>query len=145
MKTKSVLLNLLFLLLPLAIWAQQSSKALGVWKMVDDRTGIAKSHIKLYDHNGKVYGKVVKTLHPSANHLCDKCTDYRKNQPMLGMIIIEGLEYKDGYLKNGKVLFPKQGKWYDVEIWLQPGDANTLVLRGYWGPFFRTQYWTRVE
>ena len=119
--------------------------ALGTWKMIDDKTGEAKSHVKLYERNGKVYGKVVKTLVPSANHLCDRCTGYRKNKPMLGMVVIEGLEKKDGYLQNGKVLFPKQGKWYDVEAWVKPGNRDVLVLRGYWGPIYRTQYWYRVS
>lgn len=113
--------------------------------MIDDKSGDPRNEIEIYEKNNKLYGKVVKQLHPGSIHNCDLCTDYRKGKPMLGMIIIEDLEHRNGYWKNGRVLFPKQGKWYDLEVWLMPGDPNTLALRGYWGPIYRTQYWKRIR
>ncbi|MBK8554825.1 MAG: DUF2147 domain-containing protein [Lewinellaceae bacterium] len=136
-------LQVLFFFLPLCFGLRAQSPV-GRWLMVDDRTGTPKNEVEMYLQNGKLYGKVAKHLVASSNHLCDKCTDYRKNQPMLGMIVIEELELANGYWQNGRALFPKQGKWYDLDVWLSPGDPNTLVLRGYWGPLFRTQYWKRV-
>ena len=32
----------------------------GVWKSIDDKTGEAKSHVEVYQKNGKLYGKIVK-------------------------------------------------------------------------------------
>ena len=40
----------------------------GVWKTIDDESGKAKSHVKIYERNGKLYGKVTKLLlNPGAN------------------------------------------------------------------------------
>ena len=37
---------------------------------------------------------------------------------------------------------PGNGKFYDGILWLL--DSDKLKIRGYWGPFFRTQVWERV-
>lgn len=124
--------------------AHAQVSALGTWVTTDDETGEAKSHIQLYEQNGKVYGKIVKLLRPSLAHNCDECEDYRKGQPILGMVIIENMQYNEGMWSKGKVLYPKQGKWYGLKFWLKEGDANTLVVRGSVGPFYRTQYWHRL-
>ncbi|TNE54882.1 MAG: DUF2147 domain-containing protein [Bacteroidetes bacterium] len=118
---------------------------LGTWLTTDDETGEAKSHIQIYEHKGRQYGKIIKVLRESLNHLCDECDGYRKNKPILGMVIIEDMQLLDGYWQTGRVLYPRQGKWYRLKYWLMPNDPNTLVVRGYLGPFFRTQYWTRVQ
>ena len=120
------------------------SSAIGTWVTRDDETGEAKSHIQLYEENGQVFGKIVKLLRPSLNHNCDQCSDHRKDKPMLGMVIIENMQYTGGFWSKGKVLYPKQGKWYNLKFWLKEGDPNTLVVRGAFGPFYRTQYWQRI-
>jgi uncharacterized protein (DUF2147 family) len=125
--------------------ATAQNSAIDTWVTRDDETGEAKSHIQLYEYNGKLYGKITKLLRPSLAHNCDECEDYRKGQPILGMVIIENMEYSDGMWSKGKVLYPKQGKWYGLKFWLKEGDANTLVVRGNVGPFYRTQYWTRLQ
>jgi hypothetical protein len=40
----------------------QNLSPLGLWKTIDDETKEAKSHMELYEKNGKVYGKVTKLL-----------------------------------------------------------------------------------
>lgn len=127
-----------------SIQTHAQATAIGTWLTHDDETGEAKSHIQLYEENGQVYGKIVRLLRPSLAHNCDECQDYRKNQPILGMVIIENMQYSGGYWSKGKVLYPKQGKWYGLKFWLKEGDANTLVVRGNFGPFYRTQYWQRI-
>ncbi len=116
---------------------------LGTWATIDDETGAEKSHVQIYEKDGKHFGKVVRMV-TAQNHNCDRCTDHRKDQPILGMVIIENMELKNGMWQGGKVLFPKQGKWYSMKYWLAPGDSDTLILRGFIGPFFRTQTWRRV-
>ncbi len=124
--------------------AQAQSSPLGTWLTRDDETGEAKSHIQLYEENGLVFGKIINLLRPSLAHNCDQCSDHRKNKPILGMVIIENMQYTDGFWSKGKVLYPKQGKWYNLKFWLKEGDSNTLVVRGAFGPFYRTQYWQRI-
>jgi uncharacterized protein (DUF2147 family) len=144
--TRFMLLNyvcaaVLMILLNQTINAQTT---LGAWAAVDDETGLEKSHVLIYEQDGKQFGRIVRLLQ-APNHLCDKCSDHRKNQPILNMVIIENMELKDNYWQGGKVLYPRQGKWYPLKYWLKGDDPDTLVLRGSWGMLYRTQYWTRVK
>lgn len=120
------------------------STPVGTWLTTDDETGEAKSHIELYPVGDKLFGKITHLMRPSLNHACDKCEGHRKDKPVLGMVIIEDMRYKDGHWQLGRVLYPRQGKWYNLKFWLKEGDTNTLVVRGNVGPFYRTQYWKRV-
>lgn len=128
-----------------AILTAQAQTVHGLWKTQDDETGEAKSHVEIYEGGGKLYGKIVKLLRERPDRLCDKCPGERKNQPVLNMIILVNMLQKDGMWQSGNILDPEKGKWYDCKIWLKEGDPNTLVVRGYLGPFYRTQYWTRVK
>jgi uncharacterized protein (DUF2147 family) len=40
----------------------------------------------------------------------------------------------------GNILDPEEGKVYKCKLWL---EGTELKVRGYWGPFYRTQTWTR--
>lgn len=116
----------------------------GTWKTIDDNTGKPKSHLQLYEENGVMYGKVAKILTDNPDRLCDKCPGERKNKPVLNMIVVTGMKQKDGFYQSGEILDPENGKWYRCKMWLKEGDPNTLVVRGYIGPFYRTQYWHRL-
>lgn len=126
-------------------YAQPGHSPLGTWLTTDDETGEEKSHIQIYEHEGKQFGRIIRVMRESLNHLCDKCEGERRNQPVLGMVIIESMSLRDGHWQGGRVLYPRQGRWYKLKYWLKPGDPNTLVVRGSFGPVYRTQYWRRVE
>lgn len=125
--------------------ALQAQSITGTWKTIDDETNQPKSHLDLFMGNGKLYGKVSKLLKSAPDKLCDKCPGERKNKPIMGMIVLVDMKEKDGYWQAGSILDPEKGKWYTCKIWLKDGDPNTLVVRGYIGPFYRTQYWYRVQ
>jgi uncharacterized protein (DUF2147 family) len=134
------------LLLGLAATAAQAQNTpVGLWKTVDDHTGQDKSLVRISESGGVVSGRVEKLLHPSKpNPLCDKCSDERRGKPIVGLSIIEGLRQHGDVWEDGKILDPENGKIYTVR--LKPVDAGrTLEVRGYIGPFFRTQIWSRVE
>ncbi len=38
----------------------QAQSPIGIWKNIDDEDGKEKSHIEIYEKNGKLYGKVIK-------------------------------------------------------------------------------------
>jgi uncharacterized protein (DUF2147 family) len=131
----------------LTIFLSQATTAqstLGAWAAVDDETGLEKSHVLIYEQDGKQYGRITRLIQ-APNHLCDKCSDHRKDQPILNMVIIEDMKLIDNCWQGGKVLYPRQGKWYTLKYWLKEDDPDTLVLRGSWGMLYRTQYWTRVK
>jgi len=118
----------------------------GKWKTIDDETGDAKSIVEIYKQNGKVYGKIVEILNKDKEKAkCVDCPGNDAGKPILGLVIIKGLE-KDGEEYNdGKILDPNNGKLYRCLIELENKDK--LKVRGYIGfsIFGRTQYWTRVN
>jgi uncharacterized protein (DUF2147 family) len=116
----------------------------GTWCTVDDEDGQDRSVVEIYRQGDRYFGKVVK-IYPRPNEptdpVCEKCTDARKNQKVMGMIIIRNLEKRSNEFKNGDILDPKNGKVYDCKLWIESG---TLKVRGYLGFFYRTQTWYKV-
>ena len=116
----------------------------GKWKTIDDETGDEKSVIEIYKKGDKYYGKVISIVDPDKRDSnCDKCTDSRKDKPVLGMEIIKDLEQDGDEFEDGTILDPQNGKIYDCKIWLK--DKKTLNVRGYIAFFYRTQNWIRVN
>ena len=129
--------------------AQAQNTPAGVWKTVDDETKKEKSLIRLTDSGGVVSGKLEKFLDPDtkADVVCDKCTDDRKDKPVMGMTLVrnakQSADNKEIW-EGGDILDPNNGKVYKLR--LKPTDGGkTMEVRGYIGPFFRNQTWIRVE
>ncbi len=122
--------------------------AAGKWKTIDDETGRVKSIVEIKERNGLMYGKVVELFRLSnedQNPKCDDCSDDRKGKLVMGMEILRDMKWNGSMYKNGSICDPKNGKVYTCEMWLKPGDPNTLIVRGYWGFIYRTQNWVRVK
>jgi uncharacterized protein (DUF2147 family) len=118
----------------------------GLWRNVDDKTGEAKAEIRIYDNGGKLFGKIEKTLTKNGKPTCEECWDDRKGQAMVGLEIIRNAEKVEGQeaWQHGKILDPENGKEYTLR--LVPIDGGRkLQVRGYIGPFYRTQTWVRVQ
>jgi len=58
------------------------------------------------------------------------------------MEILKDMKKSGDEFSDGTVLDPKNGKVYRCKIWKEESD---LKLRGYLGPFYRTQTWKRVN
>lgn len=138
------ILSTLFFALVITSHAQS---IIGVWETYDDDSGLLKSEVKIYEKDGKIYGKIIalhNLLVDTDNPICIKCEDYRKDQPVRGMIIITGLTKDDDeWYADNAILDPKNGEIYDCKIWLVNEDK--LAVRGYIGWFYRTQYWVRKD
>ena len=118
----------------------------GVWKTIDDKTGEAKSHIEIYEENSKYFGKIVKLLRRGPETVCEECPGDKKNKKLVGMVIVEDLEAKDDFWKNGNILDPESGKEYGCSIWFENGATDELRVRGkHWTGLYRTQTWYRVD
>ena len=127
-----------------AVLAQMTPE--GLWRSIDDKTGQPKAEIRITANGGVLSGVVEKALMPSPEPLCTACTDDRKDKPKLGMEIIRGAKKAEGkdLWDGGKILDPENGKNYTLA--LEPEDGGKkLKVRGYIGPFFRTQTWLRVQ
>jgi uncharacterized protein (DUF2147 family) len=125
----------------------RSQSIFGKWKTIDDRTGKPKAIIDIYKKDGLMYGNVVQILEKGREKAtCIKCDDERKDQPIVGMTIIEAAEKHDDGKWKGKTLFdPEQAMTFRCKIWLNPKNPNELKVRGYLAFIYRTQTWLRVE
>lgn len=142
MKIKSCLQVLALAFIPLLSFSQTIT---GIWKSVDDEDGLEKSHIEIYQEDGKTYGKIIKLLEAAEGTHCDECPGDLKGAPITGMVILKDMEGKGKKLEGGTILDPASGKTYSCNIELV--EDNKLKLRGYIGFSLlgRTQYWHRVE
>lgn len=139
------LLSVLFFSLLSAITVQ-SQDVFGQWKTIDDNSGEARSIVEIYEEGGKVYGKVVEILDADRKDaVCTECSGKDKDQPIVGLQIIRGLEKDGDEYSGGKILDPESGKLYKSYIELVEEDK--LKVRGYIGFSLigRTQYWYRVK
>ena len=119
----------------------------GLWKTVDDNTGKAKSIIRIWEKDGKLYGRIVKLIDPQEpNPLCVECKGKLKNKPVIGMTIMAGLSKDGDEWNGGTIMDPENGKTYKVLIQVLAGGKK-LKVRGYIGVSLlgRTQHWIRVK
>ena len=118
----------------------------GLWRNVDDKTGEAKAEIRIVDQGGALSGRIEKTLRKDAKPTCEECKDERKGQPIVGLEIIRNARKAPGedLWEGGKILDPENGREYTLR--LKPiNGGQKLQVRGYIGPFYRTQTWDRVQ
>ena len=127
-----------------AVFAQ--STPVGLWRNIDDSTGEAKAEIRIVDNGGVLSGRIEKTLKKDAKPTCEECKDERKGQAIQGLEIIRGAKKAPGEdaWEGGLILDPENGKEYKLRLAPIEGGAK-LQVRGYIGPFFRTQTWVRVQ
>ena len=119
----------------------------GLWRSIDDKSGTAKAEIRIREGaDGVLTGVVEKALTDSPQPNCDLCSDDRKGKPKLGMEIIRGAKKteSEGVWEQGKILDPDNGKSYTLRMTPLEGGSK-LQIRGYIGPFYRTQVWIRVQ
>jgi len=125
----------------------QSSNVVGKWKTIDDSSGEPRSIVEVFERGGKVYGKVTKLYRKTGEDpdpVCDECDqeDPRYLKKIIGMEIIAGLTRDDDEYGDGDILDPENGKVYRCKIWV---ENKQLKVRGYLGPFYRTQSWLKVD
>ena len=132
-------------LIATATAALAQNTPVGVWKTIDDDTKQERSLVRISESGDVVSGRIEKLLNASEQDaVCEKCSDARKDRPIVGMSIIEGLKHRGEVWEGGQILDPNNGKVYKVR--LKPiENGKKLEVRGYIGPFFRTQTWIRVE
>jgi uncharacterized protein (DUF2147 family) len=126
---------------PLALAAEAP---VGKWNTVNNKTGKVESQVEIYQEGGKLFGKIVALSQPTDDKgqpkRCTKCTGDDKDKPIVGLVIIKGLTPSGERFKGGTITDPADGKVYTAEVW--PEDGR-LKVRGYLGPFYKTQTWQR--
>ena len=130
--------------------AHAQTTPVGLWKTIDDETKKEKSLVRITESNGVFSGRIEKLLDPSTDPkaVCDKCTDDRKDKPMIGLEVVRGVKAgsEAGVWEGGTILDAAEGKIYKVRMQPIEGGAK-MEVRGFVGmPLLgRTQTWIRVE
>ena len=117
----------------------------GIWQTIDDKNGKPKSIVEIFEKNGTLSGRILKIhLQPweGEDPICLECPSQLKNEKIVGMTILSDFKKEGKEWSDGKIMDPGNGKTYSSTVWLE--DDNTLKVRGYWGPFYRTQTWKRM-
>jgi uncharacterized protein (DUF2147 family) len=127
-------------------WA--STSPVGTWRSIDDKTQQPRSEVVITENQGVLSGKIARVLRPDAdpNAVCDKCSDDRKGQPMVGLEIIRDAKPNrdNSVWEGGRILDPETGRSYNLRMTVTD-QGQRLDVRGSIGPFGRTQTWIRVE
>jgi uncharacterized protein (DUF2147 family) len=122
---------------------------LGLWRTIDDNTGKPRGEVRITETAKGLSGRLVRSLaaDPSKEPTtCKVCTDDRKDQPMTGLEMVRGgkLAADGQWYEGGEILDPDNGKTYTLKMRVADGGAK-LTIRGYIGPFYRTQTWERAQ
>ncbi len=117
----------------------------GAWETQDERTGMPRAVVRVAIRETELAG-VIERIFPRPGEgpdpTCTRCEGSLRNKPVLGMEILRGLRRDGDRWVDGSILDPENGKTYRTTVWLDKQER--LRVRGYWGPFYRTQTWRRA-
>ena len=146
MRMRILLLIALGLISTLAAAAENP---VGLWRTIDDKSGKEKSLVRVTESNGQLQltiEKIFREPGEEPNPLCDKCPGEKKNKPVIGMQIGNGLKKDGDVWSGGEILDPQNGKTYRCKVWLED-KGKKLNVRGFIGVSVlgRTQVWIKEE
>jgi uncharacterized protein (DUF2147 family) len=127
--------------------AADLSSPAGWWQPIDEKTGRPLGLIRIYEERGLFFGRIEPSS-PSddASRRCSKCSDERRNQPIIGLVLMRNMRPHGDEYVGGDILDPNTGRIYGCKFRLADGGTK-LIMRGFFGLsiFGRSQTWQRAE
>ncbi len=136
----------IFLLLIIALSITAKGQTIvGLWETYDDKTNEKKAVIEIFKTNNIYFAKIFENFVGGKNATCEKCKGTKKDNPIIGLLIIENIKKNGDEFDGGNILDPETGETY--KCYLKLMNDNKLKVRGFLGfsLFGRTQYWNRKE
>lgn len=149
-KARKVALAALTWLVMSAVSAWAADDILGLWKIIDDKSGKPTAVVSLYSYQGKVYGRILVTISKTTGQVEDtiltktkKATALAGDPPNCGLDFVYELTGKGSEWK-GSIVDPEDGKEYNCTI-KREGDKLTVrgSLKGTGGLLGRNQTWLK--
>ena len=117
----------------------------GLWQPLDS-AGNPQGLIRIYRDRDAFFGRI-EAGSPSddRSRKCVRCTDERKDQPVVGLVLIRNMRPQGDEFGGGDILDPDTGKLYGCKFRLIDGGQK-MIMRGYFGVslFGQSQTWRRV-